>query len=207
MKWLLIVAMSVLLAGAAAAQSWSWYGGAMGVYFSDTEFTAENTNLVTDANPFDFYVVLRDAQVATIGGYECGIEISEVAVFILAVTGPNGWTNFGHNTNHLVGYQVPVPVDANGNVVLCTMMALYVLGDPVDIIMGPSSPSTGDPNNNPWGYSWNGPVIGEGADPNHLLCCHLTSGAADYPDVVATLNGVVVATETRNWSQIRTLFD
>jgi hypothetical protein len=106
-----------------------------------------------------------------------------------------------------VGFGEPLPVDGNGDAVFCDVTAISFVEDPVDIFMGPSDPSTGDPDHNPWGYTWNGPMIADGADFNVLLCCHLTSGAAGYPDVVATLNGLVVATEAKTLSQVRGLFD
>jgi hypothetical protein len=207
MKKLLIIALTVVLAGGAMAQEWVWYGGAMGVYFSDTEFTAETTNLETTVPVFEFYIVLRDAQVNLVAAYECGLEFTDPTVFFLNATGPGGWTNFGALDNHLVGFQTPQPVDANGDVVLSTVTALYVGSDPIDLYMGPSSPSTGEPDHNPWGYTWNGPLIADGEDFDILLCCHLTSGAAGYPDVVATLNGSVVAVEGRSWSQVKGLFE
>lgn len=178
----------------------------MGIYFSPTEFTPETANLVTPPELFDFYIVLLDSQVDPLGGYECSFEFSSADVFVLSATGPAGWLNFGQNDNHIVGYQFGLPAPPGG-VVVSTVTALYVFSDPVDIVMGPSVPSSGDPNNNPFGLSWDGPIIGDFNDPDLLLVCHLTSGAAGYPDVVATLNGSVVAVEDQNWTQIRNLFD
>jgi hypothetical protein len=209
MKSLWIIACVLLLAGVATAQEWIWYGGQMGVYFSETEFNPATTNLDTSPGvPFYFYIVLRDAQVATVGGYECSFEYVPAEVFVLAVIGrTEGFINFGTIQNHLVGFGEPLPVDGNGDAVFCDVLNLYLGSDPVDLVMGPSDPSTGDPDHNPWGYTWNGPLIGDGIDPDILLCCHLTSGAAGYPDVVATLNALVVATESQTLTQVRRLFD
>ncbi len=41
----------------------------------------------------DAYLVLS-APVGDISAYEAGISISDPALFVLSVSGPNGWTNF-----------------------------------------------------------------------------------------------------------------
>ena len=206
MTRLRLIVLLICLAAGAAAQDYFDYGGTMGIYFSPTEFTDAYTNLETPPPVFDLYIVLLDAQVDPLGGYECGFQATDPQVFWLTATGPSGWLNFGSTNNHIAGYQNPLPAPPGG-VVLSTVTALYVLSDPVDIFMGPSDPSSGDPNNNPFGLSWDGPIIGGYENPDILLVCHLTSGAAGYPDVVATLNTIPVAVEEESWTQIRDLFD
>ena len=122
----------------------------MGIDVSDSEFTDETTNDNTTFAIFYFYIVLRDAQVNSVFGYECSFTATDPAVLFLGASGDNGWTNFGDVDNHLVGFQMPRLVDGNGDVVLSSVVAIYLAGDPVDLIMGPSSPSTGDPNGNIW---------------------------------------------------------
>jgi hypothetical protein len=189
MRTLLIVSMIALLAGAASAQD----GNQFGIFFSDSDFTQENTNWDTDAAPFNGYLVLVGPTVSSVGGYECSIELSDATVFVLGVSGPNGWTNFGSNLNHLVGYQTPLPASLPGTV-LATVNMLYTSMALVEIRIGPASPP-----------SIPGvPVIADGTDPENLIACSCVTDDC----LVATLNGDgVVATEDYSWSGVKALFD
>jgi hypothetical protein len=197
MKSLLTLTLVVLMAGSAFAQ----LDNSMGLFFSDSEFIEENTNLDTAGAPFDVHIVLLEATVFSVGGYEVSVELSDAGVFILAVDGPNGWTNFGDNTNHLVGFQTPVPSDS-GAALLCTLNMLYSGDATVDMFMGPSDPSSVDGA---------GPAIADGANPDLLYICNYTSGP-DFDGLVATLNGEGidfpggVATENQSWSNVKALF-
>jgi hypothetical protein len=119
-------------------------------------------------------------------------------VFVLGVTGPNGWTNFGSPTNHLAGFQTPLPVSGNNTAVMATIQMLYSGSGLVDISMGASTPTSFDPP---------APGIADGTDVDILYPCFLTSGVASG-GVVATLNGGgVVATEAHSLSGVKALFD
>jgi hypothetical protein len=180
------------MAGGAMAQE-----AGIGIFFSDSEFTDANTNTSAGGSPQDMFVVLLGGPFDTIAAYELGITFTGVAPFILAATGPGGWTNFGTNENHLVGYQVAQPL-ANGALVLCTMSILATDAGTTEILIGPSDPSSFDPQV---------PGIANGANPDDLLPCGLTAGQT-VPGVVATINGGgITATESRTLSDVKSLFE
>jgi hypothetical protein len=197
MKKLLVLALVALTASGATAAFYE--GGVLGLYFSDTAFIQENTNINTTPAPFNAYIVLLQSPTSTIGAYEVGITISDLSVFVLNATGPNGWTNFGSNTNHLCGYQVALPVDANDSVVLGTLQMLYAGADVVTIDFGPANPSSFDDVFNPAGGG-----IADGATPDNLYHCALSTG--DVVGTVATLN-LVVAAESRTLTGVKALFE
>ncbi|MBD3221577.1 hypothetical protein GF314_10070 [bacterium] len=188
----------VVVALSAQAQQYGDYGGTMGVYFSDTEFTDETANLTTPPIFFEAYIVLTDAQIANVGAYELEITLSAPDALILQVHGPNGWLNFGDLEDHMAGYADPVLVDADGAAVLCTLECFYPGTDQVDVIMGGSSLESIP--------GWDGPVILEVPNFEILLVCHLSSGAVGHDDAVAWLNREVVAAESASWSQVKSLF-
>jgi hypothetical protein len=198
MRTLLVLALVAVIAGGASATEF-YEGGVLGLYFSDTDFTPLETNYITSSAPFNAYIVLLQSPTSTIGAYEVGITISDPTVFVLSATGPNGWTNFGSNTNHLCGYQVALPVDANDSVVLGTLQMLYVGADVVTIDFGPANPSSFDDVFNPAGGG-----IADGATPDNLYHCALSTG--DVVGTVATLN-LVVAAESRTLTGVKALFE
>jgi len=187
--------MLALLAGAASAQP------CMGMFFSDTEFTDETTNINPTPAPFNGYIVVQGlTMIDSVYGYEVGIDVDTSVVFILSAAGPNGWTNFGDNVNHLAGFGTPVPA-TDGAVVLCTLNMLYSGVSEIEIAYGPATP--------PSIPGFNGPVIVDGADEDVLLQCGLTNGGSfDGGDnVVATLHGVgITATEDHSLSSVKSLF-
>jgi hypothetical protein len=189
MKKLLALALVVMVAGGALAQTTE--DNMMGMFFAEP-FVSETTNHVNTFAPFPGYVVLLNPTVESVGGYEVGISMP-ATVFVLGVTGPNGWTNFGSATNHLAGYQVPLPV-AEGGTVLSTLNMLYTGTDIIYIGFGeatpPSIPGV--------------PVIANGANPDDLIACNLTSDGG----FVATINGPgVIATEDYSLTGVKALFE
>lgn len=201
MKKLLAFTIVALMAGSALAVP------GMGVFFSNTDFTAANTNFApTAATPFNAYLVLMGADIAGVGAYEVGIQISDPTVLIIGVTGTNGWTNFGTNTNHLAGFgaggQPPLPL-VNGTAVLATLNMMVFAGTPVEIALGPSTPSSEGSGH---------PAIAAAENVDDLIYCGLTTGphTADTFGLVATLNNAdngLVATEAQSLSAIKALFD
>ena len=200
MKTLLTIMLTLLVAGSAFAQ----LPNSMGVFFSDADFTEANTNAdPAMATPFNAYIAILNTEVITVGGYECGLT-APASLIALTATGPNGWLNFGgSNWNHLVGFQVPVPADADGNALLSTIQMMYTAADPADIVMGPATPSS---------FNYEGPGIADGANPDWLILCNYTSGP-DEGGLVATLfgSGITfpggVATENHSWTGVKALFD
>jgi len=193
MRKLLVLAMLALLAGAASAQP------CMGMFFSDTEFTDETTNQDVTAAPFNAYIVVQGLTIDAVNGYEVGIGL-DASVFILGASGPNGWTNFGSNTNHLAGFGTPVPA-TNGAVVCCTLQMLYSGSDLIEITYGPADPASIP--------GFNGPVIADGSNPDILHQCALTNGGSfdEGTNVVATLHGPgIVAVEDHSLSSVKSLF-
>ena len=189
MRKALCLCLALVLAGPAIAYD----DNTMGMFFSDSDFSEEARNHDTGSAAFNGYVVLLDPSVNTVGGYEVGIEISESMVFVLGVTGPNGWTNFGGNLNHLVGYVTPLPVYSDGTV-LCTLQMLYTQEQYVQIHFGPA-----DPPSLPDGV----PVIADGADATNLIACHVLGRDGQ----VASLNRPAPVTDDAKWSSVKSLFD
>ena len=201
MKKLLALALVAVMAGGAMAQGAGTFNGGMGVFFSDTEFTDANTNLDPGIGvQFQAYLVVIDCGLNTVGGYECGLELQGGSPFILGVSGPNGWQNFGTNTDHQVGYTTPLPVDGNRNAVLMTFEMLYTAMDPVDIVLKGSVLQTLP--------GWDGPVLSDGSLPDDLYQCFITGNGNGEPTVAATLYGAgVTATESRSLSSVKSLFE
>lgn len=197
MKTLLTLTMVVLLAGSAFAQM----DDSMGLFFG-TDLLEADTNIDPVAyEPFDAYVALLNPTLGFIGGYEVGITMDDPSVLVLSVTGPNGWTNFGDNLNHLCGYGTPV-MTGGVSVILSTLNLMCSTPAPLDIFMGPSVPSSVEDA---------GPAVADGTDPNNLVVCTYSSGP-DFGGIVATFfgPGIVfppVATETASWSGVKALFN
>lgn len=189
MRFLLMIALLTLLAGSALAQG---AGEDMIGLFFDFPCDGYNTNHVSTGAPFDAYIALLNPSVDSVGGYELKITFDPADIFVLGADGPNNWTNFGDNLNHLVGYGVPLPVEGDC-VHLATVHLLYTGVDMVNIHFGPSEPSSIP------GF----PVISDGANPDILIACPCTT--ADC--IVATINGDPVSTEQRSWSSLKSLFD
>ena len=203
MKTLLTLTLVVLMAGSAFAQ----LDNSMGIFFVDSDYhvpenAQANTNFDTGAAPFNGYICMVGTTMFSIAAYEVGIEITDPGVFLLSVDGPNGWTNFGDNTNHLVGFMTPVPCQA-GYCVLSTIQFLYSGAETVEMLMGPSDPSS---------VEGAGPALADGANVDIVYVCNYTSGE-ELGGLVATLNGGgiqfpdVIATETQSLSSVKALFN
>jgi len=198
MKTLFTISLLCLIAYTALAQEPGDYGGIMGLYFSDTEFSSSTANIDTGAAPFSMYLVLLDGQIETLAAYEAQFSFTSEEVFILDATGPNGWTNFGSITDHMAGYMTPLPLAASGSVI-STMTLLYPGTDQVDIFLGGSTLESLP--------GWDGPVIVAPGPDQPLLACDLSSGASGTTDVVAWLNRVPVAVENHSLSEVKSLFE
>ncbi|MBD3221405.1 hypothetical protein GF314_09190 [bacterium] len=143
--------------------------------------------------PFEFYLCVFEPSRDTIGGYECGLEfLTPDLPIILDVDGPNGWTNFGDTTNHLVGFQTPVP--ASPITVICTYQCLVTAEYYENqLIMGASDPSS---------FDGAGPGYADGVNPDVLVLCSVPAGGS-----VATISTEILATEARSLSGLKALFD
>jgi len=197
MKKLLVLGLVAVMATGALAQSSE--ENMMGMFFSPDVFNDETTNFPNTFTPFNSYIVLLNATVPSVAAYEAGLMLSDPTVFLLNVDGPNGWTNFGGPTNHLVGFVTPVPAMADGGAVLSTIQMLYTGTATVEISMGPSSPSS---------FNSEGPGIANGENVDETFLCPLTSFQDGPWGVVATINGPgVVATEAQSLSSVKALFN
>jgi hypothetical protein len=172
----------------------------MGIFFSDTDFSDQTTNINTNQS-VHAYLVLINADIDGVGGYRCGIQHpTSVLLQINAGSQTHGWTNAGNNTNHIVTFtDAAKPVEPNGTVVLCTMVLFPVGTDLMEFKLGPSTPRglTG----------WNGPVI-IGPDPDDVRPAFLTSGTSGEGfRTVATLWGDgVTSDQERTWTRVKSLF-
>lgn len=198
MKTLLTLTMVVLLAGSAFAQ----LDNSMGLFFG-TDLLEADTNIdPAVSTPFDAYVALLNPTLGFIGGYEVGITLNDPSLLVIAVAGPNGWTNFGDNLNHLCGYGTPV-MTGGVSTILSTLTMMHLAPAPSDVFMGPSVPSS---------VEGAGPAVADGTDPNVLIICTYSSGP-DFGGLVATFMGEGiefppgVATENASWSGVKALFN
>lgn len=207
MKTLLTLTLVVLMAGSAFAQ----LDNSIGIFFVDSGFenpdpevVRANTNFDPVGAPFNAYICLVGTTMFSVAAYEVGMDIPG-DVFILGVTGPNGWTNFGQSDNHLAGFMTPVPCSA-GYCVLSTLNLLYSGTETVEIYMGPAFPSSVDEE---------GPALADGANVDILYVCNYTSGESGVgvTGLVATLNGEGiefpggVATQAQSLSSVKALFN
>ncbi len=180
-----IVAICLIAGTAALAED-----NALGLYFSDSEFTRDTAS--TEISPefaVTAYVVLTNATGSSVAGYEVGISCTAPG-FNIAFTDLM-FENAGTNDNHLVSYTVPRPVDPAG-----TVLSLIIFSADSDgyeeISFGPS-----DPPSLPDGV----PVVDFGG--GDLQPC-------SYPFdswVVAWLNDDTVAVEARTLSEVKGLFE
>lgn len=184
MKTLLTILFVTLLAMPALAVDTMGVSGAMD--------SVEDFIFVAPSTPFDVYVVLIDPSSFSIGGYECGISFEGGAPLILGVTGPNGWTNFGDNTNHLCGYMTPV---ITGPVTVLSTLNCFVPAAPFEalVLMGPSNPSS---------FGGEGPGYSDGANPEVLVLCGVPADG-----VVGVITTEVVATEAHTLTSVKALFE
>ena len=191
MKKLLALALVAVIATGALAQD---DPNMMGMFFDAAAFNDDSTNMpAAPSTPFNAYVVLLNSTVETIGAYEVGITVEgSLDPFVLSLTGPNGFTNFGANLNHLAGYQTPVV--AGDAVVLSTMLMMVLTPETYTVAFGASDPSSVDGDH---------PAVANGDNPDELIACDTYS----FP-FVATINGDgVVATEAHSLSSVKALFN
>jgi len=180
MNKLLPLALILLLAVPSLAQS------ELGITFEEDMIV---NSLVFGIGAFSSYVYIQTDEAMSIAAYECSIELSSAQLFVLNVTGPNGWTNFGDGTNHLVGFQTPLPVGPDGWVVVCTMD--FLLTEPgtwIVLEVGAATPSSFDPPT---------PGFANGINPDILVPCSAQSGYINDE----------FAVEGMSLTQVKALFD
>ena len=87
--------------------------------------------IVAGPGPLTGHLVLF-SDVDEVSGFEASLEITPPAsLVVLAVSGPNGFTNFGDEFNLLVGYDTPVPTD--DPTILCTLDLLVASSMSIEI--------------------------------------------------------------------------
>ena len=187
MKRLLFIALALIIASVAVAEdSFGLWRQVEGEYV--------NYLPVEDMpGPFTLYVTLHDRTSFSVGGYEVGMDIP-AEMFVLAVDYFGG-TNFGDNTNHLVGYPTPIFVD--GPILVLSVMDCLSSTVPAEeshIVFHASDPSS-IPGHD-------GPVYADGVDPTILVPCGYVNGS---PDVF--LFGGIVGTESQSWTGVKSLFE
>jgi hypothetical protein len=191
MKRLLFIALALVVAGGALAQEqdtfglWQLVDGEYRNYIPAEEVVG----------PFTLFLTLHDSSIFTIGGYEVGIMVPDF-LFVTGASGPNDWTNFGSNTNHLVGYVTPLPTFGEPIVVLgqidCLGTEMPSMPEHI-VYMAADPPSIPDHD---------GPVIADGVNPDILIPCGYVNGA---PEVF--LVGGIVGTEAHTLTGVKALFD
>lgn len=199
-RFVCLVCLALTTPATLALAQGAGYGGTLGIYFSETQFDATTmTIVIPPVVQFRAYVVLTDAQYDGVGAYECSVQPMHDQFLMLTVSGPGGFSNFGEVGWHLVGYQTPLPVGADGNCVLSWIDCMTLTDQQVDLVMGPSPyPSIPD---------WGGPAMLFTHDLDLIYHLDLSSGAHGVADVVAVVNPAPVAVESRSLSDIKKLFD
>jgi len=98
------LAIGILAAGAGhvAAQDCS-----MIVLFADDGQLVDQ--IVTESGLIDAHLVLS-SDVDAVSTFEAALEFSTSSLLILAINGPNGFTNFGSPQEIVAGYTTPLPV-------------------------------------------------------------------------------------------------
>lgn len=184
-KTIVTVMILTLAAGVAGAQD-----DAMGLYFSETEFTIDTAQAVVSPGfTTAAYIVLTNPTMAVATGYEVNIS-SSASDFAIPVTSLSFDTNLGTNTNQIVTFSIPKPT-APGGTVLATVFIATASTNYEEIAFGPSIPSS-----LPAGV----PVIYDGAGG-------LVAGSPPFDaSAVAWLNGVPVPDEGVSWGDVRALF-
>lgn len=181
MKHLAIAAAVLVIAGLAAADD-----NAIGLYFSDSEFTIATAS----ANFEDFallgYVVLTEATGDVVTGYEVGISCSEPGFTFLPTL---FWgENAGTDLNHLVTFFEPRVVSPGGTV-LSDAFVGYSGVVPAEVMFGQADPSS--------------------LPDTPVAFFDGVATACSYPfgtPVVAWLNSEPVANEGHSWSRVKGLF-
>jgi len=195
-RTLLCCLLSMVLSGVVMGQS-----AVIGMSPDLEPWNVWNTNIDPGGEPFDVYLVVMADGLYSVGGYELELQFSSPSVFLLSVDGPNGWTNFGSNMNHLCGYTTPLPLGADGEAVLSTLTLLYTSPEDATISVGPSNPSSVDDA---------GPAVVNGIDLDQVIACEVTYAYGGYGPVL-TLNGEGIyspfAVESRSWSDVKRIFD
>lgn len=185
-KWIMVVmAVGLLHAGTLLAQD-----DALGLYFSDSTFSAETASTtVTPGFMMAGYIVLTNPTGVLIDGYEVGITCT-AGDFAIPLTSLFFDLNAGTTANQIVTFLSPKPVVAGGTVLSTIFFTTNSLALET-IAFGASSPSSlpGDL-----------PVIDYGA--GGLVACGRPFGTP----VVAWLNGQAVATEGSSWGAVKATF-
>lgn len=143
--------------------------------------------------PFTLYVTLHDGSLYSVGGYEVGIDIP-AEMLILEIDFMGG-TNFGDNTDHLVGYPLPMYIQTE-IVVLAEMSCLSTTMPPAPTFVSHHASSIQSVP------GLDGPVYANVNNPDELVPGGAVNGS---PEVF--LFGGVVATDTQTWSGVKALFE
>jgi hypothetical protein len=180
----------ILLVLAALVVSLPAQADTLGLYFSAVEFSAETASATVEPGfVLVAYIVLTDAGAGVIDGYEVAIACT-AADFAIPFTNLTFDTNDGTNTNQIVTFMTPKPVQAAGTV-LTTVFVSTSSTDIETISFGAATPSS---------LPGAAPVVryGDGS----LVACDLPFGSEN----VAWLNGEVVAGEPATWSGVKAAF-
>lgn len=175
----------MLFAASAFAQD-----DALGLYFSDTDFTLDTASTTIVPGFMQLArIVLTNPTGAVIEGYEVDIS-SSAPDFAIPMTSLTFDQNLGTNTNQIITFLTPVPAQATGTV-LATIFFTTEITDPGTISFGASSPSS---------VGGAGPAVVYQGGPAQV--CSQPYGIP----VVAWLNSMPVAVEPSNWDGVKALF-
>lgn len=99
--------------------------------------------IVADSGLIDAHLVL-DSDAADVSSFEATLEFSTPTLFILAISGPNGFSNYGSLQEILGVYTTPLPVQ--GQTILVSIQMLLASSDYVMVCVTGASFIDGNGN-------------------------------------------------------------
>ncbi len=197
----LLFAVTALAALSLLAPSTGFADGALNQlgFYTDADMGGVNTSGTAPFEQVSVYVVLSNPHNGTelldsIGGYEYGY-VADSELTVLSTTFSSDGIDVGEAGNHIVGLGSPLPVGAEGYVLIATMNVMYMVtdGTPRYFHLAVTTPaSIADHMAIIWG------PLGT------LQAIYPASG--DFADPVFSFNGDVVATDNVQLDEIKAMY-
>jgi hypothetical protein len=206
------VILVALLASSAVAQS--DYGPALGLFFSNGEFTDATTNFEHTPNqPFNAYLVLLNpGDYDYVIGWEARLLLTNGDPLPSSLSGsvnlPGGYSNFGTGPfDHRVQWDEDSTIAiSDGGTLLTTFQLTSTSSDPLELALG-------EPEDASFSSHY-GPAVGLARGLEELFIAATTTGGGVAPGptgpypVVATLSGDgITPVEQTTLSDVKRLFD
>jgi hypothetical protein len=167
----------------------------LGIYFDleATEYCAPAPLFVT----FNIYLILTNASAeAGVYGWECRIEYEEnYPVLVINWQPTNWWGGVWDPPNFAIGLATPIPWSPAINLMTITLMLLSIDCTYFYIVPYPYPSIPGEI------------VYADGADPNHLITMHQSTGGPDNPVLGINCDcPPPIATDRASWGAVKELY-